>query len=220
MDEHLNEQLSAYVDGDLTGEALAAAEAHLAVCDACRTAVQDLRRILGLAGALDDRPPAQDLWPAIAERIGARARPDVIPLAPRRRRFTFSVPQLAAAGVTLALLSAAGGIGAVRLLAPQHAPVAAVEPVPVARAASDAVGPYERAIRDLEAVLAARRGDLDSATVEAVESSLFVIDQAIAQARAAVARDPNNLYLNGHLRSTLDRKLDLLRRAAMLPRVS
>ena len=47
-----------------------------------------------------------------------------------------------------------------------------------------------------------------------------MIDQAIAQARAALVKDPNNSYLNGHLRSTLDRKLDLLRRAAMLPRVS
>ena len=106
MDEHLGERLSAYVDGDLVGEALAGAEAHLAVCEACRAAVRDLRRVVGLARALDDRPPARDLWPDIAERIGVSARPDVIPLATRRRRFAFSVPQLAAAGLALSLLSA------------------------------------------------------------------------------------------------------------------
>jgi len=44
-----------------------------------------------------------------------------------------------------------------------------------------------------------------------------VIDQAIGQARAALARDPNNTYLNGHLQRSLDRKLDLLRQAATLP---
>jgi hypothetical protein len=81
-------------------------------------------------------------------------------------------------------------------------------------------GPYDAAIDDLEGILAARRADLDSSTVRAVEASLRVIDRAIAQARAALLRDPNNPYLNGHLRSTLDRKLDLLRRAAMLPKAS
>src|SRR5439155_663556 len=52
------------------------------------------------ARALDDRPPSADLWPAVAARIGlsSRARPVV-------RRFSFTVPQLAAASVVLALLS-------------------------------------------------------------------------------------------------------------------
>jgi anti-sigma factor RsiW len=220
MDEHLGERLSAYVDGDLVGEALAGAETHLAVCEACRAAVQDLRRVVGLARALDDRPPARDLWPDIAEQIGASARPDVIPLATRRRRFAFSVPQLAAAGLALSLLSAGGALTAMRLLAPTAAPIAAAEPNAVPRNVADPAASYDIAIHELEGLLSARRGDLDSTTVAAVEASLRVIDLAIAQARAAVARDPKNLYLNGHLRSTLDRKLDVLRRAAMLPKAT
>lgn len=215
MDEHLGERLSAYVDDDLEGEALAGVEAHLALCEACRAAVQDLRRVVGLARALDDRPPARDLWPVIAERIGAAARPDVIPLATRRRRFAFSVPQLAAAGLALSLVSAGGALTALRFLTPPVVPIAVADPNAVARNVADPAASYDVAIRDLEGLLSARRGDLDSTTVLAVEASLRVIDLAIAQARAAVARDPNNLYLNDHLRSTLDRKLDVLRRAAM-----
>lgn len=220
MHEHLGERLSAYVDGDLVGEALAGAEAHLAVCEECRAAVQDLRRVVGLARALDDRPPARDLWPDIAERIGASPRPDVIPLATRRRRFAFSVPQLAAAGMALSLLSAGGALTAMRLLAPAAGPIAAAEPAAVPLNVADPAASYDVAIHELEGLLSARRGDLDSTTVAAVEASLRVIDLAIAQARAAVARDPKNLYLNGHLRSTLDRKLDVLRRAAMLPKAT
>lgn len=220
MDEHLGERLSAYVDGDLVGEALAGAETHLAVCEECRAAVQDLRRVVGLARALDDRPPARDLWPDIAARIGASARPDVIPLATRRRRFAFSVPQLAAAGLALSLLSAGGALTAMRLLAPAARPIAAAAPVAVPLNVADPAASYDVAIHELEGLLSARRGDLDSTTVAAVEASLRVIDLAIAQARAAVARDPKNLYLNGHLRSTLDRKLDVLRRAAMLPKAT
>jgi len=220
MDEHLGERLSAYVDGDLAGGALAGAEAHLAVCEECRAAVQGLRRVVGLARALDDRPPARDLWPDIAERIGAAARPDVIPLATRRRRFAFSVPQLAAAGLALSLVSAGGALTAVRFLTPPVASIAAADPNVAARNVADPAASYDVAIQELEGLLSARRGDLDSTTVLAVEGSLRVIDLAIAQARAAVARDPNNLYLNDHLRITLDRKLDVLRRAAMFPRAT
>jgi hypothetical protein len=155
----------------------------------------------------------------LAERIGAAARPDVIPLATRRRRFAFSVPQLAAAGLALSLLSAGGALTAMRLLAPAVGPIAA-EQVAVPLNVADPAASYDVAIHELEGLLSARRGDLDSTTVAAVEASLRVIDLAIAQARAAVARDPKNLYLNGHLRSTLDRKLDVLRRAAMLPKAT
>jgi hypothetical protein len=220
MDEHLGERLSAYVDGDLEGEARATAEAHLTACAECRAAVQDLRRVVGLARALDDRPPARDLWPAVAERIGVAPRADVIPLASRRRRFVFSVPQLAAAGLALCVLSAAGAVGAVRYLAPAAPATFAVAPPTLVRTVADPAAPYDDAIRELEGLLSARRRDLDSTTVRAVETSLHVIDLAIAQARAAVERDPNNVYLNGHLRSTLDRKLELLRRATMLPKAS
>jgi len=221
MDEHLGERLSAYVDGALGRAALAVAEAHLADCEECRAAVQDLRRVVGLARALDDRPPEKDLWSGIAERIGATGGADVLPFA-RRRRFAFSIPQLAAAGIALSLFSAAAAGTAVHFLAGPTAPVRAatapLEGLPVHMAA--AAAPYDAAITELEAILAARRGELDSSTVRTVEASLRVIDQAIAQARAALVHDPNNPYLNGHLQSTLDRKLDLLRRAAMLPRVS
>jgi len=221
MDEHLGERLSAYVDGDLAGEELAAAEAHLAACAECRAAVQDLRRVVGLAQALDDRPPAADLWPGIAARIGA-ARADVLPFAPRRRRIVFSIPQLAAAGIALAFLSAGGAVTAMRLAAPTAGSVTTALPDVTAlpQNVAAAAAPYDVAIRELEAVLAAERGGLDTATVRALETSLRIIDAAIAQARAALDRDPNDVYLNGHLRSTLDRKLDLLRRAAMLPRAS
>jgi hypothetical protein len=221
MDEHLGERLSAYVDGELEDEARAIAEAHLAGCAECRAAAQDLRRVVSLARALDDRPPARDLWPAVAERIGVAPRADIIPLAARRRRFVFSVPQLAAAGVALSLLSAAAAGGAVHFLAPATPVGLAAAPAALVRNVSaDPADPYDSAIHELEGLLSARRGDLDSTTILAVETSLHVIDLAIAQARAAVERDPNNLYLNGHLRSTLDRKLDLLRRATMLPKAS
>src|SRR3989449_7122297 len=58
--------------------------------------LDELRRVVTNARALDDRPPTVDLWPAIATRIGLASRSKVRPLA---RRFAFTVPQLAAASV-------------------------------------------------------------------------------------------------------------------------
>ncbi len=102
MKDQWTDRLSEYLDGELTGPERTTLEAHVASCDACRTTLDELRRVVTNARALDDRPPTMDLWPAIATRIGLASRSKVRPLA---RRFAFTVPQLAAASVVLALLS-------------------------------------------------------------------------------------------------------------------
>ncbi len=79
---------------------------------------------------------------------------------------------------------------------------------------------YAAAVEDLERVLSAGRGQLDTTTVRVIEQNLAVIDQAIAQAQRALLADPANLYLNTHLAETMRRKLDLLRQAATLVPVS
>jgi ABC-2 type transport system permease protein len=79
---------------------------------------------------------------------------------------------------------------------------------------------YDVAIRDLEATLAARRSTLHTATIRAVEQSLAIIDRAIHQAEAALAQDPNNMYLNNHLAHALDRKLEVLRRVTSMAAAS
>jgi len=75
---------------------------------------------------------------------------------------------------------------------------------------------YERAARDLAATLDARRSALSPETVAKVEASLRVIDSAIAEARAALARDPGNQALVELLGVSYRQKLDVLHRAAEL----
>jgi anti-sigma factor RsiW len=223
MTQHLDNELSAYLDGELAGAERQRVDAHLALCPECRRTLEDLRRLVHRASTLDDRPPERDLWPGIADRIGAQRAPGAVPLAPRRRRILVSVPQLAAAAVALMVVSAGATVlltrGAERRVA--SGPAAGFDTVgAVAFPGQQAVESYDAAIRDLQQTLAQRRPRLDTATARVIEQSLAIIDRAIAQARGAVARDPNNLYLNGHLQRALDRKLDLLRQVAMLPLVS
>jgi len=75
---------------------------------------------------------------------------------------------------------------------------------------------YDATIAELQRVLSEGRGTLDSSTVRVLEQNLAIIDQAVDQARRAVAADPANPYLRSHLAATMKRKADLLRKATVL----
>jgi anti-sigma factor RsiW len=83
------------------------------------------------------------------------------------------------------------------------------------RAHSDVV--YGREIEMLQNIVSRRRTQLDSSTVAIIERNLQIIDAAIAQSRAALARDPASQMLDQQLTHALDKKVELLRTAAMLP---
>lgn len=85
------------------------------------------------------------------------------------------------------------------------------------RAADPARATYDREITMLRGALDARRGQLDPSTVATIEQNLRIIDEAISQSRAALAKDPNSQLLNDQLDRTLAKKTDLLRSAALLP---
>lgn len=76
---------------------------------------------------------------------------------------------------------------------------------------------YDAEITTLRAAVDARRGQLNPATVAVIEQNLRVIDEAIRQSRAALAKDPSSRLLNDQLDRTLATKTGLLRAAALLP---
>src|SRR5439155_1278788 len=107
MKDQWTDRLSGYLDGDLGVAERGALEAHLAGCPACEATLDELRRVVARAQALEDQPPATDLWPAIAEQIGVSSGAHrVVSLAAHRarRRVSLTVAQLAAAAAVLLLL--------------------------------------------------------------------------------------------------------------------
>lgn len=223
MPDPWTERLSEYLDEELPAAEFAALEQHLAGCDPCRTVLEELRAVAAIAAGSTASPPTRDLWPDIARRIGVDGAA-VVPIAGRRPRprFSFTVPQLAAAAVVLMMLSGGGvwlattGGGPGRGVATAPTGTEAGNP-PAQLAASESPG-YESAIADLELALADRRDRLDTATVRVLERSLATIDGAIAEARAAVERDPANPYLHRHLDGAMKKKMDILRRAVTVRR--
>ena len=81
--------------------------------------------------------------------------------------------------------------------------------------APDAV--YGREIEMLQNIVKQRKTQLDSSTVAVIQRNLEIIDAAIAQSRAALASDPASRMLGQQLTHALDKKVELLRTAAMLP---
>jgi hypothetical protein len=205
------DRLSEYIDDELTPAERTALEAHLTACGECVATIADLRAVAARAQHLPGREPAADLWPGIEPRLDSRGF---------SRRFTFTMPQLVAAGLALMVMSG-GGVWVLQHggRATSMPPVAAIDPLrePGRAISAGLVDPrYDEAIADLLQALESERGQLDATTIAVLESNLKTIDAAIEQSRRALAEDQENVYLNNHLADARQRKLALLRRATAL----
>lgn len=228
MTDHPGEALSAYLDDDLDPAARAAVESHLAACGPCREVIDDLQRLRADAAtwATGTASPSRDLWAGVAARLeppvantGARVLPW------HQRRWSLGVVELAVAATLVAAVTAGllwrGAPGAAPAPEAGPAPVLAqVEPVGVPDGAvttvSFADAQFDAAVADLEHVLREQRDQLNPRTVQVLERNLQIIDDAIREARTALETDPANALLNAHLASARQRKLNLLRRAALI----
>ncbi len=198
----LDDRLDDYVDGELPEGEFQEMELHLASCAACRSAERGLRRVLAEARALPrEMKPARDLWPGIAERLRSR---------PLWGNWTFLA---AAASLALAL-------AAVFLLRdgppPSTAPMVPVAIPSESSALAAAEEDYARASAALLAALHDRRSSVSPETMASVEKNLEVIDQALAEVRDALRRDPDNPELTRMLAATHRKKVDVLRRVVKL----
>jgi len=193
MCPHMETTLNEYVDGMLAARARATVEAHLAGCAGCRTAVAELRALVAGAAALPKTvEPSRDLWATIEPRIVQRATWNV-------QRVWWRGALAAAAVLVIAL-------GLYRLLPPSTAPYR-----PAGQGWAAVQADFDRATNELSLILAAQRGRLRPETVALVERNLAVIDAAIAESRAALARDPANAELQHLWAAAARQKVELLR---------
>lgn len=227
------DRLSDYLDGDLGASEREALEEHLRDCAPCRHVLDELRAIVTSARALGDAEPERDLWPGIADAIvgpeAAHPVAEVIELPtaararPQRSGLFLTMPQLAAASVVLALVSAAAtwwvgpGLVTSSEAGRKGPPPAATADAEAIFPASDVVGPPPELAAELtrlEEALGEARGRLEPNTVRILEKNLGVIERAIDESRRALALDPGNGFLREHLERTYQEKLDYLREAA------
>jgi anti-sigma factor RsiW len=131
---------------------------------------------------------------------------------------TTAAGEFAGAGVVQNSPGQSDGVGAAQKSTETSRPA-----VPATLASQNRPGPaaadvvYGKEIEMLQNIVTQRKTQLDSSTVAVIQKNLEIIDAAIAQSRAALARDPASRMLNQQLTHALDKKVELLRTAAMLP---
>ena len=228
--ELFERDLSACLEDELSAEARMRMDAHAAGCGSCAALLADLRRITADARALPELAPSRDLWAGIEARIeapviplgdGVTAPQAAARLAHGSRTWELSTRWLAAAAVLLIAVSS----GITYLVATsdpsaetgQWVVIGDATAVGLVGMPAPQITQYDDEIGELRRVIAERRGQLDSATVATIERSLRVIDDAIAESRAALASDPASEFLHEQLDRTLARKVELLRALARMP---
>ncbi|MGZ8378646.1 MAG: hypothetical protein ACXW61_11280 [Gemmatirosa sp.] len=241
-----DEALNDWIDGRLDAAARESAARHCATCAACADRLAALRRVVAAAQSAPASiaPPdaaalERAITAAIADRAhraapAAAATRSPTPHAPARRSFG-SMPTAWRIAAGIAVVATTAGLTAVvtaRLVrdAPTVPPtvpatVATAQPASretppdAARLAANVASLRIETDHTLDALrTAATAGDrvLAAETLRVLEQSLRTIDAAIAEADAALARDPNNAALAALLAGTYERKRELVRRGALL----
>ena len=209
-------------DGTLGPVRRAELQTHLDACASCRGLAEDLQKITAAAPSLERVSPPDHVWMQIAGRLRQEGR---VTEAPRPRSHNFALLALAA---TLLLAVAAS----VYLLLPYRSAnpsMAGTASPPAADAAaargnaapSDAVqsivDDFAEAERKLQSALSkledSAKGEDDAfgpETAAILTKNLQVIDQAIAESRAALQAEPQSAPARDSLFEAMRRKVTLL----------
>ncbi len=215
------ERIQELVDGTLGPIRRSELEHHLAECETCQALKSDLERIRSAAAALPQMRPPDGAWLQIASRLRQEGRVAET-AAPAAVRWSYGWLAIAAALVLAASTSLLMLFRATP--AAPAAPPAAAATTPAAsgarqdeatvEAAQTAVDAaqqqFEKAIADLEKVARANNNALDPATSTVIEKNLGIIDQAIAENRAAVRAEPASVAARETLFEALRQKVTLL----------
>lgn len=221
--EVIRHLLDDYVTGDLPEDARGPVAEHIAACSMCADEVRGLQRVLARAADLPKSidPPAE-AW----DNIKAAIQKDEASLATTtRERFSSRHPVLLAlaASIVVAILSSAGTVAYLNSRASSAQSVAngGDQSTPASFAAfTIEENNYLRTAGALQDILDQQESALAPETVAQLKASLRTIDEAILEARNALARDPANKVLIDMLSANYRQKVDLLRRSTEMTRGS
>lgn len=203
------------VDGTIGSIRRAELELHVDSCAGCRALLDDLRKIHDAAAALPPLEAPDRAWLQIAGRLRQEGRiSDTAPARAAGR--SYGVWLAAAAAVILIVASAVLVLqraGANRAPQSAAAPAGAGETPSVETVQTQvdvAQQQFEKAIADLEKVARANQEALDPETSATIDKNLGIIDQAIAENRAAVTSQPSSVAARETLFQALRSKVSLL----------
>jgi anti-sigma factor RsiW len=208
------------VDGTLGAIRAAELDQHLTTCASCRGFAADVQRVHDLAASLDRPAPPAAVWLQIAGRLRQEGR--VQPPAPvqRGRHPRYALLAIAAAlllaiaGSLLVLapyLRSGGGVEQAAATPPSGGNAAGGESV---QSIEDhfrlAEQHMQTGIAKLEEAARVDQTVMDPQTAAMLKKNLELIDQAIAESRAALRAEPQSTIARNSLFNALRRKVALL----------
>ena len=224
--EVIRHLLDDYVTGELSEDARAPVAEHVSICAICSAEVESLRRILERAMDLPKSidPPAE-AWSNIRSAI-LRDEKVAAPRASGMGGAFWRVPWVMAAAAVVVVAALSSTITALYLnsrVASRTASTAIGSSTEIATPESLAAftieeNNYLRQASMLQDLLDQQESSLAPETVAQLKTSLRTIDEAIAEARNALARDPSNKLLVEMLSANYKQKVDLLRRSTEITR--
>ncbi|HEX6627366.1 MAG TPA: zf-HC2 domain-containing protein [Gemmatimonadaceae bacterium] len=222
--EVIRHLLDDYVTGELPEDAQAPVAEHVAACDICADEVRGLQRVLARAAELPKSiEPPPEAWDNIKSAI-LRDESSLTPARGGGRSLWWRHPVVfaAAASIVVAVLSS---IGTAAYLHSRETRTQNVANQGAGTPASFAAftieeNNYLRTVGVLQDILDQQESVLAPETVAQLKASLRTIDEAILEARNALARDPANKVLIDMLSASYRQKVDLLRRTTELTRGS
>ena len=209
----LEMKLNEYVDGELPEDDRRLIDEHLETCLSCRREIKEIRSLVEQARRLPaDIEPARALWPAVESRIAGASATGSEPWARRPRSWArpgLWAPLAAAAMLLIAV--------AVPLLIETSEPVRHAEETTsridlgatamLARAEDGALLPRS----DLLVTLEQKRDRLPNEAFVTLEENARLVDEAIAEVRAALEESPGNRQLELLLAARYQQEVALLK---------
>jgi hypothetical protein len=224
---HLTEdERQGLADGTLPAELAHAAAEHVTYCDDCAGDVARLRTLmtrLHTPASITNPGEVDELWPAIRSAIESSkvVSLDAPSAAPADQAAQF--PRRKTPWVTIALVAAGlvflAAVPQLRFLkARATSAMSAIVSVPMDSATpfinvADSSSAYEQEANALLNELQMRRAMMRPQASATLDHDLRSVDQAIAEVKDALVRDPNNPALRRLLASSYRQKVELLKRA-------
>ena len=98
MNEHIEERIAAYLDGELSETEATAVSSHAEACDRCTRALREARKVHRLLDGDEAAQPLASMWPEVESRLRRRAPMFDLP-------FATATAAALAAGVMLGVLT-------------------------------------------------------------------------------------------------------------------
>ena len=219
MSCHLyREAIQELTDGTLGPIRRAELELHLEQCEECRALAGDLAKIRETAASLDRPAPPDHVWLQIAGRLRQEQRVAVLPAPAWQRRhaalLAIAAALVLAVGASIVFLLPRYRIQTVPGTSSQSAAQGNAAPAETVESVEAefqlAEQHYQNAIGKLEQIVKSDPNAIDPQTAAALQKNQQVIDQAIAESRAALRTDPQNAAAADSLFGALKRKVALL----------